>query len=71
MRTRYAWQLPEKLKIRQVDGGYIISLVSRPCNVVHGDMLCFVIYGTLEEARDAAKHLSELRAIKYYDEKLD
>ena len=64
-RLDYAYYWPKNLAVRQIGEYWVISLTDRPFNVVHGDTGACSVYETKEQAIEAAKHISALRAVKY------
>jgi hypothetical protein len=66
---RFYISLKTQLKILPVEGGYVIGVKHLSVggtaihNCVHNDGYVFVVYPTIESAREAAKHIMELRKI--------
>lgn len=62
---RFYQKVRVKLSILKVDGGYIIGYkhLGTSHNFVHRDDFVFVIYPSLERAKEAAKAISSLRSI--------
>lgn len=67
---RFYQSLRGPLKIYQVEGGYVIGIkhdsnfggtVAHNC--VHNDAYMFVLYSSMEQAKEAAERIMELRKI--------
>jgi hypothetical protein len=60
----YLWPVPLEIK-KLDDESWIIAIKDHNYNVVHSTDKVFVVYPTKEAAVDAAKHITDLRKVKY------